>query len=338
MGVIGRSGGPRETDGLPPIGEPRITRVGDVDVSWVEQGRGPALVLLHGLGDSNRTWRRVLPALAQGCRVLAPDLPGHGLSGRPEAPYTLDWYTDVIASWMEAVGLPRAHLCGHSYGGGIAQWLVLRHRSRVDRLALVAAGGLGNDVMLPLRLASLPLVDRLYTPTAMRLGTRLAIRRDWQDFGCPEDEEIDEMARLNALPGTGRAFAMTVRGVIDPLGQYMRTCLHASAVPDLPPVAIFWGDRDGVIPLRHGRMAAERFRGATLSVFEGAGHFPHLAQPERFARELRAFLDDPRRDGARVLFACPGGPRSSGPGALPVDRCPDCTWRDVRSRVRELLK
>lgn len=324
--------------GLPPIA-PLHTVVADgVPLAWVESGAGEPLVLLHGLGDSGRTWRRVLPALARRFRVLALDLPGHGLSGRPDAAYTLDWYADVVAAWMKAIDLPRAHFCGHSFGGGVAQWMVLRHRARVDRLALVDAGGLGNDVTVLLRLAALPRLESLCTPAAMRLGTRLALRQDPFTFGRPEPGEVEEMARLNGLPGTGRTFARTVRAVIDPLGQFVQTCREASAVPDLPPVAIFWGDRDRILPVRQGRMALERFRGSTLSVYAGCGHFPHLAAPQRFATELAGFLQDGERAPARVLFACPNGPRSTGPDALPVGRCADCTWRDARSRVRGLIR
>lgn len=88
------------------------------------------------------------------------DLPGHGLSGRPDAPYTLPWYAAVVSAWMEAIGVPSAHVCGHSLGVGIAQWMVLDCRHRIDRLGLVCPGGLGREVGMAMKYATLPLLAR----------------------------------------------------------------------------------------------------------------------------------------------------------------------------------
>src|SRR5690242_13215068 len=96
-----------------------LARVAGTDVHWTEAGDGRPLVLLHGLADCHRTWHRVVPALAQSRRVLVPDLPGHGLSGRPDAPYTLDWHANVIGSWLASLGLEKVDVVGHSFGGGV---------------------------------------------------------------------------------------------------------------------------------------------------------------------------------------------------------------------------
>src|SRR3954468_22722392 len=129
----------------------------EVSLHWTEAGAGRPIVLLHGLNDSHRTWRDIWPLLP-GRRVLMLDLPGHGLSGRPDAPYTLDWNATQVARWMERLDLRDADVVGHSYGGGVAQWLLLKCRSRIRRLGLLASGGLGREVDPWLRLASLPFV------------------------------------------------------------------------------------------------------------------------------------------------------------------------------------
>lgn len=263
-------------------------------IAWVERGSGPPLVLLHGVGDSHRTWRRLAPMLADRYRLLMPDLPGHGLSDRPDAPYTLAWFASVISAWMLRIDVPHAHVVGHSYGGGIAQWLLLDHRERVDRLTLIAAGGLGRKVGLGLRLAALPLPERLFTPAAMWTGTLLAGLLARRTFGDLSLTEALEFAGLNGSRGTGRAFARSVRGVIDVFGQYMQTRAGIGAVPTLPPVAMFWGADDRIIPPDHGRAGLALFRGATLEVFPRCGHYPHLQDPERVAQRLLAFLDDGR--------------------------------------------
>lgn len=318
---------PPQSPRLPPVGRPHLTPVQGTSIFWADVGAGEPLVLLHGVGDTHRTWRRLAPLLAPHYHVLLPDFPGHGLSARPDAPYTLDWFADALARWMDAIGLRRAHFCGHSYGGGVAQWMVMKHRERVDRLVLVASGGLGVEVAFSLRLAALDVSERLFFPIAMGLGSRLAMTLDPFTFGYPEPDEIDEIARVNALPGSGRAYARTVRGVIDFRGQTRQTCKEVAVVRHLPPIALFWGEDDRILPATHGRMAFERFHGSTLSIFPECGHFPHLHVPGRLADEVRAFLADPRPPAASILFACPNGPRSSGPDALPTGRCRNCTFR-----------
>jgi pimeloyl-ACP methyl ester carboxylesterase len=135
-----------------------------------------------------------------------PDLPGHGWSGRPDASYTLGWYARTMADWMGAVGVEHAHVCGHSFGGGIAQWMLLEHRSRVDRLALVAAGGLGRGVSLAMRLAAFPLLGPALTPPIMSLGVLLGPRLFPERFGHMERDEARLVVRMSRIRGTARAF------------------------------------------------------------------------------------------------------------------------------------
>src|SRR4029077_1766611 len=131
--------------------------LGEVTIHWTEVGQGPPLLLLHGLNDSHRTWREIWPRL-RGRRVLMLDLPGHGMSNRPDAPYTLDWNAAQVARFIEHLDLRNLDLVGHSYGGGVAQWLLLKSRHRIRRLALLSSGGLGREVYPWLRLASVPFV------------------------------------------------------------------------------------------------------------------------------------------------------------------------------------
>ena len=289
------------------IGQAHETALADTTIAWGEMGEGEPVVLLHGVWDTHRTWRRVAPLLARYFRVLMPDLPGHGLSGRPDAPYTLRWYARRIFDWMRAIGVASAHVCGHSYGGGLAQWMLLEDAQRIERLGLVAAGGLGREVMLGLRLASFPVYGPLIAPAVMRLGTPLMMRLAAATFGHNEPEEIDRFAHMTRIPGTARAFRRTVAGVINPLGQYMQTWERIGEVDPLPPVAAFWGDRDPVLPLRHGLAARRRIENATLSIYQQCGHYPHLDRPVRFARELVEFLRDPSRLRARLLPIRIGG-------------------------------
>jgi pimeloyl-ACP methyl ester carboxylesterase len=281
--------------------------VADTEVHWVELGDGPPLVLLHGLTDSHRTWALVAPALAAGRRVLMPDLQGHGLSGRPDAGYELAWQADVISAWIDRIGLDQLDLVGHSYGGGVAQWMLLRESARVRRLALVAPGGVGRDVSWSLKLASLPFFFERMGQPFFGIGTRLALPALGPGFDA---NDAAEMGWMNARPGTARAVARTVRDVIDIHGQRRHFLDRAADLGELPPMALLWGDRDPILSPREFEQMSSTIEGLRTVRFPGTGHFPHREHPRHFALALNDFLDDPAMGPAsiRKFYSIPAPP------------------------------
>lgn len=276
---------------LPPSDfKSAFTRVNEVDLHWVEVGSGRPLVLLHGLCDSHRTWFPVAPALARSRRVLMLDLAGHGESARPDVSYSLDQHANLVGAWLETLGLGEVDLVGHSYGGGVAQWMLLAHRERVRRLGLESAGGLGREVGIPLRWASVPFFVERFGQPFMRFGTTRALNAAG---GAYSGEEIAILAQYNARPGTARAFSRSVRDVINVWGQHRHFIDRAREVPTLPPMALFWGEDDPVIPITHALETASLLEGVTLTRFPGVGHFPHRQAPAQFVEALEAFLDAP---------------------------------------------
>ncbi len=260
-----------------------------VEMHWAEAGEGPPLVLVHGLGDSHRTWSPVVRRLAERYRVLMPDLPGHGLSARPNATYSLAWHASMLASWLELLGLHEVDLVGHSFGGGVAQWLLIDHHTKVRRLALVSAGGLGHDVAVALRLASIPgMIERIGQPF-MAVGTKFAMRI----LGCPFNaEEANALAWMNSKPGSAVAFARTVKDVINLRGQRRSIWDGAHLVPTLPPILLVWGERDSVIPIHHGAALSTLAEGVSFARFPDCGHYPHRECPDAFVDSLMGFLAD----------------------------------------------
>lgn len=266
------------------------TLVDGARVHWAEIGSGRPLVLLHGMGDSHRTWKHVAPALAEGRRVIMPDLAGHGRSSRPDASYALEWHSRIMSRWAVLHGLEDIDVVGHSFGGGVAQVMLLEPLPRIRRLVLVAAGGLGREVRKTLRLASLPhIVERIGQPF-MKLGTKATLGRKRHGFSAAD---IAELAAMNRTPGTARAFARTVRGVIDWRGQHRSFFQRVHEIDALPAISVLWGSEDTIIPPSHGEQFACALQGVSLQRFEGCGHYLHREAPARFVREVRAFLDAP---------------------------------------------
>lgn len=280
----------------------RYTQVLGTDIFHEEAGQGRPLVLLHGLNDTHRTWRAIMPELARTRRVLVPDLPGCGLSGRPDASYSLDWQANVMNAWLGALGLDEVDMAGHSYGGGVALQMLLLRPMRIRRLALVAAGGLGREVTYELRLASLPRLMELFgQPFMVALGAR-SLRAGGGVVGTADEEWL---RMVNARPGTARAFARTVRDVINWRGQTRHFLDRAREIQQFPPVALFWGSEDPVIPHAQAITTLQILRGAELTTLFGAGHFPHHDHPAEVMRALTSFLDAPNARPVRCVAPAP---------------------------------
>src|SRR5215218_6717677 len=119
-------------------------------------GSGPPVVLIHGMVNSSRHWRPVALRLAERHTVIAPDLVGHGDSATPRGDYSLGAHASVIRDLLSALGIGRATVVGHSFGGGVAMVFFWQFPHRVERLGLVSSGGLGPEVSPLLRSVALP--------------------------------------------------------------------------------------------------------------------------------------------------------------------------------------
>ena len=125
--------------------ERRITLNGDRVVYRIV-GKGPLLLLVHGMAGSSETWRHVTPALAERYTVLAPDLLGQGASDKPRGDYSLGAHANLLRDLMDALGHRRATVVGQSLGGGVVMQFAYQFPERCERLVLVNSGGLGREV------------------------------------------------------------------------------------------------------------------------------------------------------------------------------------------------
>src|SRR3954465_4947135 len=145
-------------------------------VSYRTAGSGPALLLLHGIANSSETWERAASLLSDRFTVIAPDLLGHGKSATPRGDYSLGAHASGARDVATALGHERVTVVGHSLGGGIAMQFAYQFPERTERLVLVSSGGLGRDVHLLLRAASLPGAD--YVLPALTSQRLVGLGRD----------------------------------------------------------------------------------------------------------------------------------------------------------------
>lgn len=256
--------------------------VDGIPIHYAEAGDGPALVLLHGVSASHHVWQRTMGAFANRWRVVAPDLPGHGLSGKPDAPYTPDFYAGVMRSLGHELGIDEAVVVGNSLGGQVAIELALAYPRWTRALVLAAPpvgyGALMRGVGRTIGSVAGARVMRAALPWALDLCF-------WDPFAAACDASQRALAeRLEAddFPDFARAVARSVAGTM------------VSGVPSLAPLAqptlLVWGRQDRLVSLAESRRLLRDVEHARLVVLDRCGHLPMLERPGEFNHRLADFL------------------------------------------------
>jgi pimeloyl-ACP methyl ester carboxylesterase len=273
-------------------------RGGDLDgllLHYLEEGRGPATVLVHGLGGFAESWRHNVPELARHGRVIALDLPGFGRSGKPRRAYTLDFLAQALDRFLRALGVDTVRLVGHSLGGAVAARFALEHPGRVERLAFLGAAVPGFDLRPSwiYRTLSLPglgeMLSSLITP-------RICATALERCFAHPDVEEIrffvehEYAARasragraaylslLRSAKGDFTVDADAYRGALSRLGR---------------GVLVVHGLQDRVIPVAHARQVADGLGVAQPRWLDRCGHFPQIEHVAAVNAYLTEFLFAP---------------------------------------------
>ena len=270
-----------------------ITIDGD-RVVYRAAGKGPLLLLVHGMAGSAMTWRHVMPALAERFCVLAPDLLGQGQSDKPRGDYSLGMHANTLRDLMDSLGYERATVIGQSLGGGVAMQFAYQFPERCERLVLVDSGGLGREVTRYLRMLTLPGFESVFPlfcgPSLRDAGNRVAT---WLGRlgvrSTPARQEVWHSYASLADVESRRAFFRSLRDVVDVSGQAVSALSrlhHAAKLPTL----IVWGARDPFIPVSHAVAAHQAIPGSRLEIFEGVGHYPHCEAPQRFVEVLVDFI------------------------------------------------
>lgn len=271
-----------------PAREPLVPGAGTADIRLAtgvrlrhaEQGRadGRPVILLHGYSDTWLSYARVLPLLPERLRLFALDQRGHGHSERPAQGYRMqDLARDVVA-FMDAKGIARATIVGHSMGGLVAQQVAALAAARVEGLVLVDAPseGIGLNEVEELR--------RMVYAQGDPVSEEFVREFQYGCVGAPVPVEfMDRMIRESR-----RMPAHVWRGIVDGMiGTGRATELSAARIPAL----LLWGDLDAVVSRPQQEVLLSLLQRAELRVYEGVGHTPHWEVPESFARDLVGFVD-----------------------------------------------
>ncbi|KMJ48737.1 alpha/beta fold hydrolase [Rhodococcoides fascians] len=290
---------------------------------YVDVGDGPPVILVHGLLGSHKSWGPQIERLSDRYRVIAPDLFGHGDSDKPSGDYSLSSHAATIRDLMEYLNIDSAPLVGHSLGGGIVMQMTYLFPERVDRLVLVSSGGLGPEVSLLLKAATLPgseLVLPMLASDWFRRNTEGVLARLGK-WGVPVEPgpsmaETWRSFRSVADRSTREAFLASTRAVVGPRGQTVSAKQHFEKFESIPSLLI-WGGKDRMIPAKHADNIRREVPNSRVEIFPDAGHFPQLDEPDFFFRLLDEFLAANHTDSSDADHSAP---TEITPAAMPLQR------------------
>jgi len=250
-----------------------------IRLAYVEAGdpAGEPLLLLHGFTDSSRSFSPMVPYLTR-YRLLIPDQRGHGASDAPECCYGSSQFAYDARLFLDALGVKRAAVVGHSLGSMVAISLAADHPDRVSKIVLI-----GSTALVPVKRG-----DWLYDNVAAMTGpldSRSQFAKDWHPANQPTpvnpafaNAVNDELLRIP--PHVWRSVMRELSYV--PVGR------HASDVK--APVLVLSGGKDVLFPAEHHQSLLKAFPNAEAHVFAELGHNPNWEQPEAVASAIELFL------------------------------------------------
>ena len=240
-------------------------------IRYVSVGSGKPLLLLHGWGTSLDAFAAMIADLGRSFAVTAFDFPGHGGSDMPPATWAVDDFAAMTLEAMAGLGLERASILGHSFGGRVAIKLAAAHPDRVDRLVLVDAAG------VPPRRTAGRVLKRAASRFANALGRHL---------GRPGNAVRRRIVGRIASPDYVNAGPLR-----DTFLAIVKEDLRPFMVRIACPTLLVWGESDDDTPLADGRAMEKLIPDATLLVLKNAGHFSYLDQYGRFRLAVIPFLN-----------------------------------------------
>ena len=250
-------------------------------------GADEAVVFVHGNPGSSEDWRDLVPAVGAFARAVAYDLPGFGHADKPaDFPYTLEGFAGHLAELLEALGVRRAHLVLHDWGGPIGLAWAARHPEAFRSVVLINTGILpGYRWHYLAKIWRTPVVGELFNLTTTRPGFRLLLKHG-NPHGLPRgfvERMFDDYDR-----GTRHAVLRLYRSANDPAGA--SELLVQALRPLDRPALVVWGRHDPYLPVSLAERQREAFPRARVEVLDGSGHWPFADAPERVAGLVVPFL------------------------------------------------
>jgi len=277
-------------DPLPPPGFPfqsQFINIKNFRLHYVREGSGPPLVLIHGGGTWLHCFHKNISALAGHFTVYAIDMPGHGFTHALTEKVTYDFNTacDAILEFMDVMKIEKAHIAGHSWGGGWAICFAGRHPERMLKLALIDSSGINRHERPAWELLKYPVIGELLSRFLTRAAVKRGLALSFYNKRLVTDELIDLMHAPLRNKDNRKAQLHYVRNL-----DWETT---EAALPDIRlPTLIIWGKQDRYIHVKFGKQMAQVMPHARLEIIDFCGHSAHHECPETVNRMISDFLNN----------------------------------------------
>lgn len=258
--------------------------VNGLSFRYHRSGRGPCLVLLHGIGANLYCWRTLIPRLNQKYSVLALDLPGFGQSSKPlDGSYGLDDQVDRLRSFFAHLGIKQLYMIGNSMGGNIALWYAVRHPEQV--LGTVVIAPATSPRLIPISAKNWLWLAGPMSLLTNRTAMKWAHRRTVSKKHLVNRERVEETFKTyGGEPAAIRSFLLATEAIRDRrLPQALKDIRGR--------VLILWGSRDRLVPRSVITELESALLKAESHVHMGGGHHLQEDEPEWVAEKIDAFLD-----------------------------------------------
>jgi pimeloyl-ACP methyl ester carboxylesterase len=238
---------------------------------------GTPVIMLHGFTDSWYSFSTVTPLLDSKYRVYILDQRGHGESDRPVGGYAMQQFAADVVAFMDAMNLKQATLVGHSMGSFVAQHVAVEAPERVSKLVLVAsATSVRNDAVAELQRE----INALSDVVPEKFAREFQLSTIYQ----PLSEEFLKNVVKESLKTPAHVWREVVAELLSPDSSVQLKKIKA-------PTLILWGDKETICPRSEQDLLVSGLRNSTLKVYTDTGHALHWERPERFAKDLQAFIN-----------------------------------------------
>jgi len=254
----------------------------------VEGGSGAPVVCVHGAGAHLEVFIPVLPGLARGRDALAYDMVGHGLSGKPDRPYTTPVLAQHLVDFLQALGIPRAVLVGHSLGALVSAWTAAHWPEKVAALVLVTPGTIESDpeVLRRIREGTLRALETLDEASVRERLAWLFYQKEALD-----EELVGARLAIYRQPGYREA-ALRALAMQDPEVRRESGWRRDWVGRVRAPTLVLWSPKDPGTPPQGLELLKGWLPPARFLTLEASGHFPTLEEPGSFVRVVGAWLEE----------------------------------------------
>lgn len=251
----------------------------DIDglkINYTDIGEGYPIIFLHGWGACIQSWGTVLSALSQKYRVIAVDFPGHGETPEPDRIFNVDDFTDVIIKFLETIGVEKANIVCHSFGGRVSIKLANTRPDLINKMVFTDAAGVipKRGFKYYYKVYKYKLGKRLYNNSFTR-NVLQAIGVDLEskikNAGSSDYQQLSDSMK--------KTFINVVNEDLTPLLKNI-SC----------PTLLIWGDADTATPMYMARIMEREIKDSGLVVFEGSGHFSYLDNIPRYVKIIEVFF------------------------------------------------